>query len=129
MILCMAASIGLGSLFEFLGEPGLEQLPGWRFYNELCVLLHGLTLLCFLHIRREAWRCRGLIEVARAGFSIYLFHILVLQIVKLYFSGIFGLLFAIIGTIGLALITQRVVENPVRRWGKQFERRFVVCSC
>jgi peptidoglycan/LPS O-acetylase OafA/YrhL len=124
-ILCVAVIIGLGSLFEFVGEPRLQQLPGWKFYNEICVFLHGMTLLCLLYIPRESCRWRGLMEVARAGFSIYLFHNLVLREVQWYFSGFSGLLIAIIGTIGLAMAVQWMIENPVRYWGKKLGRRFM----
>ncbi|MDQ5910604.1 MAG: acyltransferase family protein, partial [Pseudomonadota bacterium] len=32
-ILCIAMVVGMGSLFEFIGESRLQQFPGWRFYH------------------------------------------------------------------------------------------------
>ncbi|HRY15851.1 MAG TPA: acyltransferase family protein [Candidatus Competibacteraceae bacterium] len=127
-ILCVALVVGLGSLFEWIGEARLAELPGWRFYHELCVFLHGGTLLCLLYTPWKNGQGRFLTEIARAGFSIYLFHILILREVQLYLNGISGLLVAIILTIGLAVAIQRMIENPIRRWGKRLGQRFLAPS-
>ncbi len=118
-MLGIGAIISLGSLFQLLGEAQLAQLPGWRFYHELCVLLYGMVLLCILHIPIPNGAWQWLMEIAKAGFSIYLFHILILHMVKPHISGVTGLCVAILGTLGLAIAVRRIVEVPTQRWGKR----------
>lgn len=117
--LCVATIIGLGSLFQLVGDTQLAQLPGWRFYHELCVILYGMILLCLLYLPTPTCAWHWLMEIAKTGFSIYLFHILVLNMVKPHISGITGLCAAILGTIVVAVAVRRIVEVPTQRWGKR----------
>lgn len=124
LLLCLAITIGIGSAFQWLGDAQLAQLPGWRFYHELCVFLHAITFMALLYV---AWGKRlwpVVIKIAQAGFSIYLFHIFVLKMVQQHVTGFSGLCLAIIGTIGIAVAVQGMIENPIQRWSKQFRRYF-----
>jgi exopolysaccharide production protein ExoZ len=81
-------------------------------------------------MERGGWalRNRFLLELGAASYALYLFHLIIVQIlVKLAKSSLavspaLSAMLAVAASIGVAMLVHRRVEQPILRWSRRLAR-------